>query len=69
MTEIFGGDVADCVSVLATFCDGGPVLVTNALAGSESFQQIKKRIPESKDIVYKFNNSAIFVDPKSSTMN
>ncbi len=41
ITEIFGGDVADCVSVLATFCDGGKVLVKNALAASSSFKMIE----------------------------
>ena len=37
MTELFGGDVAQAVSVLATFCDGGEVLVKNALFASPSF--------------------------------
>lgn len=40
MTEMFGGDVAQCVSVLATFCDGGPVLVKNALNASDSFKSV-----------------------------
>jgi hypothetical protein len=40
MTEMFGDDIAQSVSVLATFCDGGDVLVKNALKDSESFQQV-----------------------------
>lgn len=40
MTEIFGGNVAECVTVLATFCDGGKLPVKEALGASPSFQQV-----------------------------
>jgi hypothetical protein len=48
MTEVFGENAAQCVSVLATFCDGGAVNVKNALEVSPSFSQIKDKIPLSK---------------------
>jgi len=42
ITEMFGGDVARSVTILATFCDGGPVKVKNALSVSASFNTIAK---------------------------
>jgi len=69
MTEIFGGNVAECVTVLATFCDGGKVAVKEALGASPSFQQVKAKIPENRKLVYEFNNSAIFVDPAVDKSN
>lgn len=62
MTEMFGGDVAQCVSILATFCDGGPVLVKNALKASDSFKKVMQCNNPHKKLVYEFNNSAIFCD-------
>ena len=69
MTELFGGDVAQAVSVLATFCDGGEVLVKNALIKSPAFQKVQAKLHPDRKLVYEFNNSAIFVDPAKDPQN
>lgn len=37
ITEMFGCDVASHFVIMATFCDGGEVLLKNALNASKSF--------------------------------
>ena len=65
MTEIFGADITNSISILATFCDGGPVLVKNALKISKSYEKIRQFQESNKHIqhVFEFNNSAILSDP------
>jgi hypothetical protein len=62
ITEIFGGDVSHAISILATFCDGGPVLVKNALDISKSFSKVRESMERRSHIqhIFEFNNSAMF---------
>ena len=46
---------------MATFCDGGEVLIKAALEASEFFEPILES--EKGHVLYPFNNSAVFVDP------
>ena len=54
--------MVDNFVTMSTFCDGGEVLIKNALEASECFKPIK----DSKmgHVVYPFNNSAVLVDPR-----
>lgn len=48
---------------MATFCDGGEVLIKAALEASEFFTPIMGA--KKGHVLYPFNNSAVFVDPDS----
>jgi hypothetical protein len=48
---------------MSTFCDGGKVLIKNALEASELFSPILNS--KNGHILYPFNNSAVFDDPMS----
>lgn len=61
IVKLFGIDVVDNFVTMATFCDGGEVLIKAALEASEHFDPIKKAKGGHK--LYNFNNSAVFVDP------
>jgi GTP-binding protein EngB required for normal cell division len=67
MTDIFGDKAAKCISVLATFCDGGAVNVKSALEVSPSFQKVLSKLPKSH--VFEFNNSSLYVDPTADPSN
>ena len=60
VTAMFGKDVAENFVTMATFCDGGPVNVKQALENDPSFKQV---LGDRKHILYKFQNSATFADP------
>ena len=59
---MFGEDVKRNFVTMATFCDGGPVLLKKALENSEFFKPIIAT--EKGHILYPFNNSAVFIDPE-----
>lgn len=41
MSEMFGSDITPAISILATFCDGGKILATEALNKSKAFAPVK----------------------------
>ena len=61
IVKLFGKDVVDNFVTMATFCDGGEVLIKAALEASKHFAPIKAAKGGHK--LYNFNNSAVFVDP------
>lgn len=63
IVKLFGKDVRDNFVTMATFCDGGEVLIKAALEASEFFTPIMGA--KKGHVLYPFNNSAVFVDPDS----
>jgi hypothetical protein len=60
---MFSKDVQDNFVTMATFCDGGPVLIRDALEASQYFEELKNAAGGLK--FYDFNNSAMYQDPNS----
>ena len=64
IVKLFGKDVVDNFVTMATFCDGGEVLIKAALEASDHFKPILK----AGHKIYNFNNSAVFVDPDAGSI-
>ena len=58
MVRLFGRNVADNFVTMATFADGGEVLLMAALEACPVFKNVVQNLKEPK--CFKFNNSAVF---------
>ena len=60
VARLFGNDVAENFVTMATFCDGGPVLVEAAMRESQYYESVKAAKPDHEPKLFPFNNSATF---------
>ena len=60
MVRLFGRNVADNFVTMATFADGGEVLLMAALEACPAFGHVVQSTKGHQHKCFKFNNSAVF---------
>ena len=68
MVRLFGRNVADNFVTMATFADGGEVLLMAALEACPAFKHVIQSTKGNKHKCFKFNNSAVF-DSANAELN
>lgn len=62
VVKLFGKDVAKNFVTMATFCDGGEVLLRGALQECQAYANVVQNA--GGHALYTFNNSAMFTYPR-----